>query len=541
MQEWSCGISSWIWEHAAGSYGVDVGREADKSETVLWHRSIPPVQPDAVLPLQKVWPSRGVYHTRTGWQSEAQSDDLALWFYSGKFNGGHAQEDQNQFSLVGYGESFVIDHGIGSMAKESEAHNIVFIDGKGQHNAGNSIGTDGQISAYLVGNMADWVTGDATAAYGTYSEYNVADWPFAGADWSWGYRDANPVEYARRHIVAVRGDGIAPYFVLMDDIRKDDATHTYQWRMHTLERNDVDVSVNPFVVSGHTGVMDMHLLRPAHEDVIVAVDPFDNLMPDPDARLIQVSVDAVEPGFAFLLMPRAMGDVAPVVTTVPRSWGFTCEIDWGGGLRDRLIRNDSRMQQIWGDIVTDAFFAVVRTRNGVLEGYLAADMSALTVAETPEAIVIDGRMTCELSGPTLHIDRYDAQFFVLDRGINEVRYRDQELGFVAAGDYVTMGGATAIGDAPRAPSLAVSAWPNPFNPVTTIRVDGLPAAPTRVMVYDVAGRRVRTLWDAPLGTPSRTFPWDGRNDAGEPVATGVYLLRVSNATTSLARKLVLLK
>jgi hypothetical protein len=52
---------------------------------------------------------------------------------------------------------------------------------------------------------------------------------------------------------------------------------------------------------------------------------------------------------------------------------------------------------------------------------------------------------------------------------------------------------------------------------------------------------VRTLWDAPLGTPSRTFPWDGRNDAGEPVATGVYLLRVSNATTSLARKLVLLK
>jgi hypothetical protein len=133
-----------------------------------------------------VWAQRGLYYYRSGWPSGATSNDIVMSFYSGKFQGGHAQEDQNQFALRAYGNSFAIDHGAGSTAKESESHNMVFIDGKGQHNAGSSIGTDGAISDYILGDFADAVTGDATAAYTTYSEFNAPNYPIAGTDWSWG-------------------------------------------------------------------------------------------------------------------------------------------------------------------------------------------------------------------------------------------------------------------------------------------------------------------------------------------------------------------
>ena len=50
-------------------------------------------------------------------------------------------------------------------------------------------------------------------------------------------------------------------------------------------------------------------------------------------------------------------------------------------------------------------------------------------------------------------------------------------------------------------------------------------APVRAAVYDVTGRRVASLVDAAASGP-RTFHWDGRDDSGEPLARGVYFVRV---------------
>jgi flagellar hook assembly protein FlgD len=60
-------------------------------------------------------------------------------------------------------------------------------------------------------------------------------------------------------------------------------------------------------------------------------------------------------------------------------------------------------------------------------------------------------------------------------------------------------------------------------------------------VYDLAGRRVRNLASGriPGGLHART--WDGRNEDGRPVATGVYFYRLKAAETSLTRKVVLLR
>ena len=45
-------------------------------------------------------------------------------------------------------------------------------------------------------------------------------------------------------------------------------------------------------------------------------------------------------------------------------------------------------------------------------------------------------------------------------------------------------------------------------------------------VYDVLGRRVRQVWQGPLGAGRHRFVWDGRDEAGKAVAAGVYLYQV---------------
>ena len=68
--------------------------------------------------------------------------------------------------------------------------------------------------------------------------------------------------------------------------------------------------------------------------------------------------------------------------------------------------------------------------------------------------------------------------------------------------------------------------PNPFNPMTTLRFE-LPGAGTvRLSVFDVAGRRVRTLVDGALAAGSHEIVWDGRDAAGRDVGSGSYLARL---------------
>ena len=70
-------------------------------------------------------------------------------------------------------------------------------------------------------------------------------------------------------------------------------------------------------------------------------------------------------------------------------------------------------------------------------------------------------------------------------------------------------------------------YPNPFNPAVVLPLDlAKDAAEVSLTVYDVLGRRVRQVWDGPLGAGSHRFVWDGRDAAGKDVAAGVYVYQV---------------
>lgn len=80
--------------------------------------------------------------------------------------------------------------------------------------------------------------------------------------------------------------------------------------------------------------------------------------------------------------------------------------------------------------------------------------------------------------------------------------------------------------------------PNPFNGSTTIEFE-LSAAPGQLTIYDLAGQRVTTLERDGPGV--FRWSWDGRADSGVPVASGVYLVRLTSGTEVRTLRLLLLR
>ena len=82
-------------------------------------------------------------------------------------------------------------------------------------------------------------------------------------------------------------------------------------------------------------------------------------------------------------------------------------------------------------------------------------------------------------------------------------------------------------------------YPNPFNPETTIQYH-LPGAGTvRLLLYNLSGQLVRTLMDGERPAGSYSVVWDGTDDAGRDVASGVYLCRMTAGEYRSVRKMLL--
>lgn len=83
--------------------------------------------------------------------------------------------------------------------------------------------------------------------------------------------------------------------------------------------------------------------------------------------------------------------------------------------------------------------------------------------------------------------------------------------------------------------------PNPFRPSTRIRFALPESRDVSLVIYDVAGRSVRTLTDARLEPGLHTLEWDGTSDAGMRLPAGVYLYRLVAGRDRAERKLVMVE
>ena len=86
-----------------------------------------------------------------------------------------------------------------------------------------------------------------------------------------------------------------------------------------------------------------------------------------------------------------------------------------------------------------------------------------------------------------------------------------------------------------------TAYPNPFNPSTTIQYDLPESEYVEIAIFDIKGREIRSLVNAHNQAGQHQVVWDGRNDRGTSVPSGMYFYKITAGEFSETRKMTLLK
>ncbi|MFC1662601.1 heparinase II/III family protein [Patescibacteria group bacterium] len=420
IAKYNSGVAKWLYTQTISKWNYWSNR--DVMATVLYNNDISAVNPGNVLANSELFPHRGLYYYRTGWPNVNQtSNDSVFSLYSGKFWSGHAQMDQGQFALWSKGENFITDTGYGS--RFSQAHNLVLIDDKGQHTAGASCGTDGLINHYLLGDFADYVSSDNSAAYNTYSEFNAPDQPLEGGDWSYCYSNANPVQKANRYVLSVKKSEVGEYFVILDDIQKDNAVHKYDWNLHTSIGNTISTIANPVVITGSNkgNKLNMYFINPSHGSITFNESNHNNNNSDGYTKRLKSTINAINPEFFVLLFPKkASGETSFTQSNFAVANGYGAKLNWANGYKDYIIYNRSGSFSA-ENIASDGRFTLVRKNNDSdITKFSLAEGSSLSVNGFNIVSVNNGTASMSSDGQTINISDSLNEYVIYGPNVSSV-------------------------------------------------------------------------------------------------------------------------
>jgi trimeric autotransporter adhesin len=91
------------------------------------------------------------------------------------------------------------------------------------------------------------------------------------------------------------------------------------------------------------------------------------------------------------------------------------------------------------------------------------------------------------------------------------------------------------------PLRLIQNYPNPFNPSTTIEFTILSSGKANLSIYDIMGRKVRELFSGNVSAEIRTVLWDGKDDSGIAVSSGVYIARLNIGKYTSSIKMLMMK
>ena len=84
-------------------------------------------------------------------------------------------------------------------------------------------------------------------------------------------------------------------------------------------------------------------------------------------------------------------------------------------------------------------------------------------------------------------------------------------------------------------------FPNPFNPITTIRYSVAKASGVILKIYNASGKEIKTLVNENKTTGTFEIQWDGKDNAGFSVSSGVYFYKIKAGDFSQTKKMILMK
>jgi len=106
---------------------------------------------------------------------------------------------------------------------------------------------------------------------------------------------------------------------------------------------------------------------------------------------------------------------------------------------------------------------------------------------------------------------------------------------------IVMGG--MAGEDPTLPALVLDAknYPNPFNPETTIRYSLSNNGPVKIQIYNIKGQLIRNLVNENKKAGNYTVIWNGKDEQGKSVSSGIYFYRMQSSKYSATQKMMLMK
>jgi hypothetical protein len=251
-----------------------------------------------------------------------------------------------------------------------------------------------------------------------------------------------------------------------------------------------------------------------------------------DLMIFAMNYGVVTARVVPLLTEPAVGDLALSIEEIGRSADGTVE------LALRLVGNMGEVKGVSAVLSLDGLEFISARLSDEMETP-AADIF-FWHGERDDAVQIDlamlgTGMTIGGSGDLVHLtfqatgDAYSIEFESASLRGAENEDLDADLAGYGSGDEI-----------PTVFRLVQNA-PNPFNPLTTIAYEVPQASAVTITVYDVSGRVVTTLVDGTVDPGRHSVVWDGRNDCGESVGSGVYFCTMDTPDYHGSHKMVLMK
>ena len=221
-------------------------------------------------------------------------------------------------------------------------------------------------------------------------------------------------------------------------------------------------------------------------------------------------------------------------TGTDASWDFESEeiiLDGGIDLVVPAVRSSPHVEDLDGDGTKD-----------LLTGNTAGQILTYFNNGTDAAPVFNGYTAVESDGSAIDLaGDLRSRPFVCDW--NDDGIMDLLIGY---GDglvrlYIGMSDLTeCVCEAPVSVRF-LPAWPNPFNPVTTIGFELDMTGPVSLRIYDATGRLVKTLANGIFETGLHEKVWNGTGDYGQRVSSGLYFARFESGQFRQTQKIVLLR
>jgi M6 family metalloprotease-like protein len=188
--------------------------------------------------------------------------------------------------------------------------------------------------------------------------------------------------------------------------------------------------------------------------------------------------------------------------------------------------------------------ATIAPAGGVSGNTVQLQIDGSLFAKTGTAELVDGATTIpSTSVEWVGKDRILADFDLAgapNGDYDVVVYNPGGASAVLTDAFEVTGAPTAAGDTPHSFELLPN-YPNPFNPSTTIRYELASRSQVELRVYDVSGALVRTLVESVKNAGAYSLQWNGIDDRGNAVSSGVYFYRLTAGEFSDVRKMTLVK